>query len=91
MLEHRMNLDTWNDSEPNDEAYCEKCGNELDWEECIQCHGEGGRDNDQLMEEDPLWYDGVEWERCEECKGTGGWQYCWTCLNKAQQALGRSA
>jgi len=49
-----------------------------EWEECFVCWGKGGRDNDDLMEEDPLWYDGVEWETCEECHGKGGWYVPWT-------------
>ena len=31
---------------------------------------------DTLMEEDPLWYEGVEWERCDDCGGKGGWLEC---------------
>lgn len=56
---------------------CRVCGAEMDWLECDHCGGEGGRDNDALMEEDPLWYDGVEWERCTECDGKGGWWQCY--------------
>ena len=56
---------------------CRVCGAEMDWIECDHCDGEGGRDNDALMEEDPLWYDGVEWEDCTECDGKGGWWQCY--------------
>lgn len=56
---------------------CSVCGAEMGWVECNYCGGEGGRDNDALMEEDPLWYDGVEWEDCTECDGKGGWWHCY--------------
>lgn len=56
---------------------CPVCGAEMDFIECDHCGGEGGRDNDALMEEDPLWYDGVEWESCGECQGKGGWWHCY--------------
>lgn len=55
---------------------CNRCGAELEWVDCQSCGGEGGRDEDDLMEEDPLWYDGVEWERCDDCRGEGGWLEC---------------
>ena len=60
-----------------DSRACPVCGAEMDWIECDHCGGEGGRDNDALMEEDPLWYDGVEWEDCTECGGKGGWWQCY--------------
>lgn len=56
---------------------CAVCGAEMDWIECDACGGEGGLDSDALMEEDPLWYDGVEWEDCSECGGKGGWWLCY--------------
>lgn len=64
---------------------CSVCGLELDWVECCECGGNGGFDNDELMalarppramEEDPLWYDGIEWETCQACHGEGGWTEC---------------
>lgn len=58
---------------------CHVCGHPLEWIECDTCNGEGGRDSDELMEEDPLWYDGVEWEDCSDCHGDGGWWYCDSC------------
>lgn len=69
-----------------DEEYgppCTRCGAEMDRIECDACGGEGGRDGDQLMEEDPLWYDGVEWEDCEDCHGEGGYWLCLSCASKA--------
>jgi len=35
------------------------------------------RDEDDLMAEDPLWYEGVEWETCQACHGDGGWWQCY--------------
>lgn len=58
---------------------CYACGASLEWIGCDVCGGEGGRDGDALMEEDPLWYDGVEWEDCDQCSGDGGWWWCETC------------
>ena len=63
---------------------CRVCGAEMDWIECDHCGGEGGCDNDALMEEDPLWYDGVEWEDCTECDGKGGWWRCYQDHNNGQ-------
>lgn len=60
-----------------DSRACVVCGAEMDWIECDHCGGEGGFDNDALMEEDPLWYDGVEWEDCGNCQGKGGWWQCY--------------
>lgn len=61
-----------------DGPYCPICGAELERVECDTCGGEGGFDGDQLMEEDPLWYDGVDWEDCSDCRGKGAF---WECPN----------
>ncbi|NJO83531.1 MAG: hypothetical protein HC828_12410 [Blastochloris sp.] len=57
---------------------CAICGIEMEPVECFTCDGEGGRDADELMEEDPLWYDEIDWEDCEDCQGKG---YFWQCPN----------
>lgn len=57
-------------------ALCNTCGAELDWVDCFSCGGEGGRDEDELMMDDPLWYEGFEWERCDSCNGEGGYLVC---------------
>lgn len=60
-----------------DEAFdCKHCGQELDYEECDYCGGEGFIDGERLQEEDPLWYDADDTERCEQCSGKGGWHFC---------------
>jgi hypothetical protein len=59
--------------------YCEHCGEELDWEECDQCGGDGEFDWEDLQFEDPLWYQPGDTEECAQCRGEGGW---WWCLNK---------
>lgn len=63
---------------PEEEAgpYCKHCGDELDWERCDYCGGEGYFDGEQLQELDPLWYSEDDTERCEQCQGKGGWHFC---------------
>jgi len=52
------------------------------WHECEHCGGEGGRDGDELMEEDPLWYSQDDHEECDVCEGKGGWNVCiGECVN----------
>jgi hypothetical protein len=58
---------------------CAVCGNATSWLPCWNCGGEGGFDGEDLMEEDPLWYDPDEYEVCGECLGQGGWDYCTEC------------
>ena len=65
--------------------FCSECGNELEWVECHTCGGEGGRDGEELVEEDPLWYTLDDWERCTDCGGNGGWLECPTCIERARQ------
>ncbi len=63
--------------EDMEDEYCPTCGNSMDWEDCWNCGGTGGRDGDELMEEDPLWYSPDDWEDCDICKGQGGWLVCY--------------
>jgi len=58
----------------------------MDWMDCDTCGGRGGFNNDELMEDDPLWYEGVEWEQCETCLGDGGWWYCGNCGHTVTEA-----
>lgn len=56
---------------------CKKCGCcEMEWVECWNCGGEGGRDGEELMMEDPLWYSEDDFEECDICNGKGGWNVC---------------
>ena len=68
------------DDYPDEDYYDDPCPGcdslDTEWVDCFQCGGEGGFDNDRLMEEDPLWYDGVDWEQCGDCCGYGGWIAC---------------
>lgn len=57
---------------------CDVCGSCLEYEDCWNCGGKGGRDGDDLMEEDPLWYCEEDWEDCDICEGQGGY---WVCTN----------
>ena len=59
-------------------TYCEHCGDEMDWEDCDQCGGEGEFGWETLQFEDPLWYSEDDIEMCEQCEGMGGW---WLCRN----------
>lgn len=58
------------------EQYCSVCGAYMEWVDCWNCDGKGGRDGDDLMEEDPLWYDEDDWEDCDVCRGRGGYWEC---------------
>lgn len=53
---------------------CECC--DTYWVECDYCGGEGGRDEEDLMAEDPLWYGPGDFEICDACDGTGGHYEC---------------
>lgn len=55
---------------------CDICDNEMEWETCYQCGGEGGRDGQDLMMEDPMWYGPDDWEQCDTCCGKGGYFVC---------------
>lgn len=59
---------------------CRCCTTE--WEECWKCGGEGGRDGEELMSEDPLWYMPDDFETCDVCNGNGGWN---TCLGQCDE------
>lgn len=58
---------------------CVECGNPTSWLPCWNCSGEGGWDDEYLMEEDPLWYEPGDYRRCDECRGEGGNHYCLEC------------
>ena len=53
---------------------CKCC--DMIWEDCWNCGGEGGRDGDDLMSEDPLWYSPDDFEICDVCEGKGGFWIC---------------
>jgi DnaJ-class molecular chaperone len=53
---------------------CPRCGGQLATRDCEDCGGEGY--NDDLYEEDPLWYDENEFEKCSHCKGDGIFFWC---------------
>lgn len=38
---------------------------------CQTCGGEGIETGDDLMEDDPLWWDGTDYIRCRNCGGSG--------------------
>jgi len=58
---------------------CAECGNPTSWLPCWNCGGEGGWDDEYLMEEDSLWYEPGDYRRCDECRGKGGHPYCIEC------------
>lgn len=60
---------------------CKVCGNDLWWEECGACGGEGDYD---LYDEDPLYYDEGDTGPCPQCGGTGGWYICLNYSNHVQ-------
>lgn len=55
---------------------CTKCRAEVEYEDCWNCGGEGGRD---LYEEDPLAHAPGEWADCTECDGRGTLPFCPNC------------
>ena len=62
------------DFEPDDEeAECDICGCYLDYDDCSQCGGEGGR---SLYEESPFEYAPDDWAACDYCKGSGVVEWC---------------
>jgi hypothetical protein len=63
---------------------CIHCGNSTSWLPCWNCGGEGGWDDEELMEEDPLWYGPGDYRRCDECRGKGGHHYCLNCRKIVQ-------
>lgn len=50
-----------------------ECGLGVDYSDCFDCGGEGGRD---LYEEDPLAYGPDDWAECPTCDGTGTLIWC---------------
>jgi len=48
----------------------------MEWQDCWQCGGDGGRDGDDLMAEDPFWYGEDDFEMCDICQGKGGYLVC---------------
>lgn len=60
--------------DPDD--YCDSCGSSTFWEDCWKCGGQGGRDGEDLMAEDPMWYSPNDFETCDVCNGKGGFNMC---------------
>jgi DnaJ-class molecular chaperone len=58
---------------------CDRCKAKEEWVECWLCGGEGGRDGEELMGEDPFWYSPDDFEVCDLCKGKGGYYQCTNC------------
>ena len=62
---------------PDDDILCPRCECcDMTWEDCWNCGGEGGRDGDELMSEDPFWWSPNDFEICDVCKGKGGFWIC---------------
>src|SRR5690606_31945435 len=52
----------------DDYPVCSICGSgDGDWVDCPQCGGEGGFDDEQLMDDDPMWYQPGDYEKCDMC------------------------
>lgn len=73
-----MSLNPQQEEQDYAESLCPRCKCcEMDWEDCYQCGGEGGRGyDDDLQFEDPLWYQPGDFETCDTCEGAGGWAMC---------------
>jgi DnaJ-class molecular chaperone len=63
---------------------CPRCGSDdMEWEECYVCDGEGEFD---AYDDDPINYaPGEEYEMCRECSGNGGFLVCQSCISRAEQ------
>ncbi len=66
-------MSTWAEDDIRDQFIAPYPDDGREWIECDDCGGEGGRDGEELMQEDPLWYDIDDWEPCQTCHGKGGW------------------
>lgn len=53
--------------------YCEDCYEEVPkcTCSCVTCGGEGIETRDDLMQEDPMWWDGIDFIGCRNCGGSG--------------------
>lgn len=60
-----------------DGGICDRCGCcSTEFEECSYCAGEGGTSGEELMSEDPLWYQEDDFRKCDACNGKGGHLKC---------------
>ena len=66
---------------------CPECGSYMQWIECHQCGGEGGRNGEDLMSEDPLWYSPDDFEVCDICNGKTGWYACSNAKNHKELSV----
>lgn len=69
-----VNHNEWIEEEDVTCPKCKCC--EMTWEDCYNCGGEGGTDGEELMMEDPMWYDKNDFRQCDICEGKGGWYKC---------------
>lgn len=74
-----------------DDDGCPRCGSVTYRRDCEQCGGEGGFDGEDLMEEDPLWYDEDSYESCSNCRGRGYFEWCSSESCDWHIGLGRNA
>ena len=64
------------------DKWCEKHSQHYLTRSCFECGGEGGFDGEELMEEDPLWYDEDSYESCSNCRGRGFFTWCPGCAKE---------
>ena len=55
---------------------CPKCGETMKRSDCPDCGGEGSFEGEDLVEEDPLWYNLNSYESCSNCRGRGYFEWC---------------
>lgn len=48
-------------------------------QDCWNCFGKGQFDDDELLEEDPFWYEEGDTEPCDICHGSGISHWCQAC------------
>lgn len=73
--------------EDNEFGSCETCGSDTHWESCYNCGGEGGVSGEDLMMEDPFFYDKYDFRICHVCEGKGGWYVCLNLKGHYKRAI----
>ena len=69
-------MSTWDDTELA-ECSCPKCSSEEVYQR--NCEGCGGDGENEVYDDDPMWYEPGDTEICETCSGKGIERWCSKC------------